>query len=246
MFDQPFVRPSPLQAIDPRVRLALAALTAVCLALLQNLTACWLGLALGTVLLAVARPPLLPLLRRLATVNLFILFLWCVTPWTTPGAVLAQWGIFAVSVEGVRLSLLVSIKSNAIVCVFLALVANMDSPTVGHAMERLCCPRKLVFLFLFTGRYVHVLATEWQTLNVAGSACAALRRAPTCTPTAHWPPCWVSCWYAATSALRVREAMLLRGLRAVSGPWPYFAPAPWTRCSLWACCSVWRALSDGV
>ena len=45
VFDQPFVRPSPLQAIDPRVRLALAALTAVCLALLQNLTACWLGLA---------------------------------------------------------------------------------------------------------------------------------------------------------------------------------------------------------
>ena len=211
MFDQPFVRPSPLQAIDPRVRLALAALTAVCLALLQNLTACWLGLALGAVLLAVARPPLLPLLRRLATVNLFILFLWCVTPWTTPGAILAQWGIFAVSVEGVRLSLLVSIKSNAIVCVFLALVANMDSPTVGHAMERLCCPRKLVFLFLFTGRYVHVLATEWQTLHVAARLRGFTPRTNLHTYRTLASLLGLLLVRSYERSLRVREAMLLRG-----------------------------------
>ena len=46
---------------------------------------------------------------------------------STPGTVLAQWGVFAISAEGVGLSLLVSIKSNAIVCVFLALVAGMEA-----------------------------------------------------------------------------------------------------------------------
>ena len=36
-----------------------------------------------------------------------------------------------------------------------------------HALERLHCPPKLVFLFLFTARYVHVIAQEWHTLLVA-------------------------------------------------------------------------------
>ena len=211
MFDQPFVRPSPFQAIDPRVRLALAALTAVCLALLKDLTACWLGLALGAALLAISRPPLSPLLRRLAAVNIFILFLWCVTPLTTPGTVLAQWGVFAISAEGVRLSLLVSIKSNAIVCVFLALVAGMDSPTVGHALERLRCPRKLVFLFLFTGRYVHVLASEWQTLNVAARLRGFRPRTDLHTYRTLASLLGLLLVRAYERSLRVREAMLLRG-----------------------------------
>ncbi|WP_304473255.1 energy-coupling factor transporter transmembrane protein EcfT [uncultured Desulfovibrio sp.] len=211
MFDQPFVRPSLFQAIDPRVRLACAALTAVCLAPLKNLPACCLGLALGLTLLIISRPPFLPLLRRLAAVNIFILFLWCVTPWTTPGTVLAQWGIFAVSAEGVRLSLLASVKSNALVCVFLALVASMNSPTVGHALERLRCPRKLVFLFLFTGRYAHVLASEWRTLSVA----ARLRgfRPRTDLHTYRTLACLLGLLLvrAYERSLRVREAMLLRG-----------------------------------
>lgn len=211
MFDQPFARPSLFQAIDPRVRLTCAALTAACLAPLKNLPACWLGLALGATLLIISRPPLLPLLRRLAAVNLFILFLWCVTPWTTPGAVLAQWGIFSVSAEGVRLSLLVSIKSNAIACVFLALVAGMDAPTVGHALERLRCPRKLVFLFLFTGRYVHVLASEWQTLNVAARLRGFRPRTDMHTYRTLASLLGLLLVRAYERSLRVREAMLLRG-----------------------------------
>jgi len=211
VFDQPVVRPSPFHAIDPRVRLALAVLIAVCLAPLKNLTACWLGLVLGVALLATSRPPLSLLFRRLAVVNTFILFLWCVTPWTTPGTDLVQWGVFAISAEGVRLSLLVSIKSNAIVCVFLALVASMDSPTVGHALERLRCPRKLVFLFLFTGRYVYVLASEWQTLNVAARLRGFRPRTDLHTYRALASLLGMLLVRAYERSLRVREAMLLRG-----------------------------------
>ena len=49
----------------------------------------------------------------------------------------------------------------------------MDSPTMGHALERLGVPSKLVFLFLFTYRYLHVIADEWQRLVTA----ARLQRA---------------------------------------------------------------------
>ena len=84
-----------------------------------------MALALGLALLAAANPPARALLQRLGAINIFIVFLWCVTPLTTPGTPLAQWGMLTVSAEGVRLALLVSIKSNAIACIFLALVATM-------------------------------------------------------------------------------------------------------------------------
>ena len=211
MFDQPFVRPSLLQGVDPRVRLACAGLFAVCLAPLQTLTACALGLALGCVLLAAARPPLLPLAQRLGAVNIFILFLWCVTPLTMPGPVLAQWGFFSVTAPGVRLALLVTVKSNAIVCAFLALAASMDAPTAGHALERLGCPPKLVFLFLFTARYIHVLAQEWHTLLVAARLRGFRPRSDLRTYRTLASLLGLLLVRSYDRALRVREAMVLRG-----------------------------------
>lgn len=211
MFDQPFVRGSFIQRIDPRVRVLLAVLLAVALAPLRQLTACCLGLALGGLLLSLARAPLGALGRRLAAVNVFILFLWLVTPWTTPGTVVWQWHFIQVTQEGLRLSLLVTLKSNAIACVFLALVASLPATTLGHALERLGCPDKLVFLFLFTGRYIHLLAGEWQDLMTA----ARLRgfRARTDMHTYRTVASLLGLLLVRSHdrALRTREAMLLRG-----------------------------------
>ena len=210
VFDQPFVRPSPLQRIDPRIRLAFAGGLAVCISLLHSLPACILGLALGLSLLAGARPPLRPLLQRMGTINLFVLFLWCVTPLTTPGTTLAQWGFLRVSAQGVHLALLVSIKSNAIACVFLALVATMNAPTAGHALERLHCPPKLVFLFLFTARYVHVIAQEWRTLLVAARLRGFRPRTDMHTYRTMASLLGLLLVRSYERSLRVREAMVLR------------------------------------
>ena len=211
MFDQPFVRPSLIQHIDPRVRMAFAGGLALCISLLHSLTACALALALGAALLAAARPPVRALLQRMATINIFVLFLWCVTPLTTPGTPLAQWGIFTVSAQGVHLALLVSIKSNAIACVFLALVATMNAPTAGHALERLHCPPKLVFLFLFTARYVHVIAQEWQTLLVAARLRGFCPRTNMHTYRTLASLLGLLLVRSYERSLRVREAMILRG-----------------------------------
>lgn len=211
MFDQPFVRPSLIQRIDPRVRMAFAGGLAVCISLLHSLTACCLALALGAALLAAANPPGRALLQRLGTINIFILFLWCVTPLTTPGTPLAQWGIFSVSAEGVRLALLVSIKSNAIASIFLALVATMNAPTAGHALERLHCPPKLVFLFLFTARYVHVIAQEWRSLLVAARLRGFRPRTGMHTYRTLASLLGLLLVRSYERSLRVREAMVLRG-----------------------------------
>ena len=211
MFDQPFVRPSFLQEIDPRFRLVGAALSAIVIALLQTIHACWLGLGLAVVLLALSRPPLVPLFRRLAVINVFILFLWCVTPWTTPGNPLLHAGPFVITSEGLLLSLLVTLKSNAIACVLLALVATMNSSTLGCALEQLRCPEKLVFLFLFTSRYIHVLANEWQNLIVAARLRGFVPRTNLHTYNTLASLLGLLLVRSHDRSQRVHEAMLLRG-----------------------------------
>ena len=168
MFDEPFAHGRSLvHAVDPRFRLVAAFVCAVCLAVVRTPEAAWFGFGMAALLLALSRPPMRPVLRRLAVVNVFIAFLWLTVPLTSGGEAIAAWGPLEVSRAGVLLTLLVTVKSNAIVMTFLALVATMDSPTIGYALERLRFPSKLVFLFLFTYRYLHVIADEWHKLHGA-------------------------------------------------------------------------------
>lgn len=168
MFDEPFARgSSPLHAVDPRFRLVAAFAFAVGLAVLRHAEAACFGLAFAALAFALSRPPVGAALRRLLAVNVFIAFLWLTVPLTMPGQALAAWGPLTLSREGVLLAFLVTVKSNAIMMLFLALVATMDSPTIGYALDRLRFPSKLVFLFLFTYRYLHVIAEEWRKLHVA-------------------------------------------------------------------------------
>lgn len=168
MFDEPFAHgDSPVHRLDPRVRLAAAALFSVCVALLKHPAAAAAALALAGAVLAASAPPALLLCKRVAVVNAFILFLWATVPATMPGQTLLLLGPVSLSREGVALAWLVTLKSNAVLLAFLALAATMDSPTMGHAMDRLGVPPKLVFLFLFAYRYLHVIGEEWRRLVTA-------------------------------------------------------------------------------
>ncbi|GHU99458.1 cobalt ECF transporter T component CbiQ [Deltaproteobacteria bacterium] len=126
-----------------------------------------LGLALGACLLASACPPFIPFARRFAAVNCFVLFFCCLIPFTEPGETFTVFNLIPVSARGVHLALLTTLKANAVFFVFQALAATMHPSTAGYALQGIGCPPKLVFLFLLTGRYVNLLAEEWQTLNVA-------------------------------------------------------------------------------
>lgn len=168
MFDEPFAQGhSPVHRLDPRMRLASAAFFSLCVALLRDPAAAAAALALAAAALAASLPPACLLIRRLAAVNVFILFLWATVPATMPGQELLAVGPVSFSREGVAMAWLVTLKSNAILLAFLALVATMNAPTMGHAMDRLGVPPKLVFLFLFTYRYLHVIADEWRRLITA-------------------------------------------------------------------------------
>jgi cobalt/nickel transport system permease protein len=67
----------------------------------------------------------------------------------------------------VQLAAQITLKSNAIVLAFMALVATMPFSTVGHALHWLRVPDKVVHLMLMTYRYIFVLEQEYQRLSRA-------------------------------------------------------------------------------
>ncbi|WP_027181927.1 cobalt ECF transporter T component CbiQ [Oleidesulfovibrio alaskensis] len=167
MFDEPFSRgTSLLHRLDPRIKLTAAFVLSCIVAVAARRDVALAALCAAAFLAVWSRPPVRPLLGRLAAVNVFVLFLWVVLPFTY-GGVQTDEGVFAVSRAGVDMALLVTLKSNAIVLLFIACVATSDAAAVGHALCRLGVPRKLVFLFLFTYRYVHVLLQEYERLRTA-------------------------------------------------------------------------------
>ena len=217
---------APRRGIDPRARLALAAVLSVCVAVTQNFSAGLLGLALGFLLLLAARPKPGEALRRFGAVNLFVVFLWCVVPWTTPGEAVWSAGPLTITGAGLRLSLLVSLKANAICALFTALTAGMDIATMGHALRRLGCPDALVWLLLFMGRYIHVLGSEWHSLMTAARLRCFVPRSDAHTWRTLATLLGLLLVRGHDRARRVHEAMLLRGFTGRFRPLDTFCWRP--------------------
>ena len=105
---------------------------------------------------------------------------------------------------------------------FLALVATMDSsPIRCHALDRLRFPSKLTFLFLFTYRYLHVIADEWRKLHVAARLRGFVPKTNMHTYRTFGNMLGMVFVQSFDRSVRVYEAMLLRGFsgrfRSVTG-----------------------------
>jgi len=172
MIDEPFATgASFLHRADPRAKLVAAAVLSGILAVSPSWPAPALGLCVGAGLALWAglagQGVRRCLLRRLLTVNGFVAFLWVFLPFSTPGEAAGHLGPLTATSQGLALALLVTLKTNAIMLAFLALVATSEAAALGQAMHRLRVPPKLVFLFLFTYRFIHVIADEQQRLLTA-------------------------------------------------------------------------------
>lgn len=165
MLREPFaVGDSPLHRLDPRIRLASAAVYSCAVAVCREFPALAAALALSLALVMIGRLRTVDVLKRLLVVNGLVVFIWAVIPFTFPGEVLFRLGPFQAAREGVALAAQITLKSNAIVLAFMALVATMPFATVGHALHRLRVPDKIVHLLLMTYRYIFVIEQEYQRL----------------------------------------------------------------------------------
>jgi cobalt/nickel transport system permease protein len=123
--------------LDPRVKIMVVSLFSIVVAVSNRFAVLMLALVLGMCIVLLARVPMRQLVRRLVPVNVFILFIWFFLPFTVRGEPLFSVGPLVGTHEGVSYAIRISLKSNAIMTVLIALVASSSIPTLGHALFHL-------------------------------------------------------------------------------------------------------------
>lgn len=158
---------SPVARLDPRSRIVAAFVLALFIVLLDRWAALGVMAALALLFAAVARALHATTLRRLASLNLFVLFLLVFTPLSMPGATGWQLGGWTWSSDGFLFATRIGLQANAIMLVCSALLSSMEPADLAHALHRLRLPGKLVHTLFFCVRYLEVLHVEYHRLRNA-------------------------------------------------------------------------------
>ena len=153
--------------IDPRVRIVMAGVFAIINVGLSSLVALSAALCFAVVLMVSAGLQAGPALRRMLVMDVFILFILLLLPFTVPGEVIfTLWG-FPASQEGLVQAAQIGLRANASILALMALVGTLDPTTLGQALCTLKVPPRLVHLMMFTIRYITVLKQEYQRMRGA-------------------------------------------------------------------------------
>ena len=156
-----------LHSADPRVKILLAGGYAVITVGLGSLEGQVLALSGSLLLVMAARLSLKEVFHRLLVVNLFVLMLWFILPWTTPGTGVTHFGPIMITAEGLDLALSISLKCNAIILANLALLSTSTIFSLAHALAHFRIPTKMVQLIFFSWRYFHVIDFEFHRMKQA-------------------------------------------------------------------------------
>ncbi len=153
-----------IHRIDPRCKLAAATALSFVIAVSSSYSALALSILTALVLAVLARLAVWAVIKRVLVVWGFILLMWVVLPFTYEGDILFRVGGLPVMQPGIVLAGRITLKSIAILLIFISLVSTMPITTVGYALSRLHVPEKIVYLFLITYRYFFVLKQEYDRL----------------------------------------------------------------------------------
>jgi cobalt/nickel transport system permease protein len=165
MIQEPFAKGnSPIHRTNPVLRIVLASIFSITVALMSQPEPLALALCFSLGLIIWARLPAKPLLNRVTMAGAVLAFVWLVVPTTYSGDPMAHIGPIAISHSGVQLCLQITLKAMAILLAFIALVATMPTAAMGYALNRLGAPAKLVQLLLLAYRYIFVIEQEYQRL----------------------------------------------------------------------------------
>jgi cobalt/nickel transport system permease protein len=156
--------------IDPRIRLVAVVAFAFVIVSLKALSALAVAFFLSCIALVVARPPAGLVVRRVLALDLLMLMVVVTLPFAIPGEPLVQWGGLAASRDGMVRVVEVLAKANAVVLMLLALLHGIPAPTMGHALQRLGVPDRLIHILFFTVRYLDTISAEYHRLRRAMTA----------------------------------------------------------------------------
>ncbi len=171
MIQEPFAKgKSVFHRMDPRVKIIVAGGFSVVLAVSTKPPVLLMGAVFACLLIILARLDLRQVSYRLLVINTFVAFLWIFLPFTFPGTPLFTMDGLSISRQGVTTCLEITVKSNAIVLVSMALLSTSTVFGLVHGLHHLKVPNKLVHLFFFSFRYIHVIHTEYHKITNAMKA----------------------------------------------------------------------------
>jgi len=161
-----------LHRADPKGKLISTGVLSLIIALSQSWGTALIGLLLAFLLVMVARLSWAKLLRRLLIVNSFNILLCLILPLTyTNGSTVSLFGI-NLSSTGFFLALLITVKSNAVILLFISLLATSTAAQLGHGLQQLRLSPKLCLLLLFSYRYIALIQQElFRLQRAAGLRC---------------------------------------------------------------------------
>lgn len=233
---------SPLHRLDPRGKLASAMAFSLLMALLKEWTVLWAGMGVSLALVAAARLRPWEVVKRLLAVNAFMAMLWVMLPWQ----VVAGQGWLGLGLDlnpgGLDLALIITIKGNALVLALMALVATSPVNQVFHALAHWRAPQKLLQIFFFFYRYLHVLHREYHRLDWGLKVRGFVPRSDMHTYRTYAHLMGMLLVRSYDRAERVHQAMLCRGFHGTYWVLDHFA---WHRRDT-VFCAAWCAVLLGL
>jgi len=165
MLQEPFAYGNSLiHQLDPRVRLIFACVYSTVLALSRSFPVLTAAVMISLVWVMLAQLPAREIIKRIILLNSFNVVLWIVLPLTFQGPIARALGPFTIYNAGIIMAAQITVKSNAIILVLMALVTTMNLSVLGYALNWLHVPDKIVHLLLMTYRYVFLIEQEYQRL----------------------------------------------------------------------------------
>ena len=161
---------SVVDQFDPRARIVTALIFALVVVFSKTLWLPFLGLLLAFVFALSASLHIKRTLRRVIAMDVFVLLMIIMLPFTMDGTPLFEVFGLTASQEGFVRAIGIALKANAVVLTLLALVGTLEASVLGHALARLSVPEKLVHLLLFTVRYLDVISREYKAMRKAMKA----------------------------------------------------------------------------
>lgn len=156
--------------LDPRGKLAMALGFSLVVAIGQSAWAAGLGLGLCLAGCLAARLSAREVFKRLLAVNAFTALLWLVLPWQLG----LGGGWLGLSLnhhpQGLLLAGMITLKANAIVLGLTLLLATSPVNQIFHALAHWRVSPRLLQVFFFFYRYLHVLHREWHRMLLAAQA----------------------------------------------------------------------------
>jgi cobalt/nickel transport system permease protein len=166
--EYPLVSNSPFARWDPRWRLGAFLIAVIAISLIKSVSAAAMVLMFVAVIVWLAKVPFTWLRSRL-TLWLIVMSPFLLTlPFTVDrGESLAKWGFLHLTDEGIRVAILLLLKTLSLATFILTFLTTAPFHLHLEAAQKLGMPRLFVHLTLLTYRYIFLFIEELNRIRIA-------------------------------------------------------------------------------